>query len=202
MGMTLPVSARIGGRYIHYKGERELFDIELNIGWEAWSMVESFVMDGNGLDRPARRQDHRRRPDRAGEELERHRQRALGSDINVVDRASHAARGRVLREPRGRPRATPSSTSSPATSSGAALDSPCRFKRFDWSLAYAYMRQLDMNVKESESKVSAGPGQPVQGPTTTPMIAMNTISDARQPRQCRTLRAQYHALSTSASVAF
>lgn len=47
--LPLPVTARAGLRYRHLVGERELFDVELDVGYEAWSRVERFTVDGNGL---------------------------------------------------------------------------------------------------------------------------------------------------------
>lgn len=46
--ITMPVMLRGGLRYIHMKGERELFDIELNAVWENWSQIRSYDLDFDG----------------------------------------------------------------------------------------------------------------------------------------------------------
>jgi long-subunit fatty acid transport protein len=47
--LPLPISARAGVRYRQLQGERELFDVELDVSYESWSRVERFTVDGNGL---------------------------------------------------------------------------------------------------------------------------------------------------------
>src|SRR4029077_2998495 len=50
LSLPLPITARVGVRYIHQRGGRELFDIELDLGYESWARVKRFTVDGNGLD--------------------------------------------------------------------------------------------------------------------------------------------------------
>src|SRR5690606_12647524 len=47
--LPLPLSARAGVRYVHLAGERELFDVELDVVYETWSRVERFTVETNGL---------------------------------------------------------------------------------------------------------------------------------------------------------
>ena len=47
--LPLPLTARLGVRYIHFQNEAELFDVELDVAYESWSRVESFKVDSNGL---------------------------------------------------------------------------------------------------------------------------------------------------------
>ncbi len=47
--MKFPAKLRVGARYIHEQNGVELFDLELNLGWEQWSVVDSFTMDAGGL---------------------------------------------------------------------------------------------------------------------------------------------------------
>ena len=47
--LPLPLTARAGVRYVHVRGGRPLFDLELNVGYESWSRVKQFTVDGNGL---------------------------------------------------------------------------------------------------------------------------------------------------------
>ncbi len=48
MDLTLPATVRGGVRFIHWCGDRELFDIELDLFWEGWSSIDSYNvrMDG------------------------------------------------------------------------------------------------------------------------------------------------------------
>ena len=45
----MPITARVGVRYLHLKGGAEVFDIELDVGYESWSRVKRFTVDSNGL---------------------------------------------------------------------------------------------------------------------------------------------------------
>ena len=47
--LPLPLTARLGVRYIHQKGDAELFDIELDVAYESWSRVENFKINSDGL---------------------------------------------------------------------------------------------------------------------------------------------------------
>jgi hypothetical protein len=49
LSLPLPIMARAAIRYRHVRAERELFDLELDVGYESWSRVERFIMDGDGL---------------------------------------------------------------------------------------------------------------------------------------------------------
>lgn len=46
--MTLPIILRAGLRYRHLDGEREVFDVEVDVVYEAWSAVEAFDVDLEG----------------------------------------------------------------------------------------------------------------------------------------------------------
>lgn len=48
--LPLPITARAGARYVHLRGGREIFDVELNLGYESWSRVKRFTLDSNGLE--------------------------------------------------------------------------------------------------------------------------------------------------------
>ena len=47
--LPLPLTARLAVRYLHLRGGREVFDLELDLGYESWSRVKRFTVDGNGL---------------------------------------------------------------------------------------------------------------------------------------------------------
>ncbi len=47
--LPLPITARAGARYVRRQGKRELFDVELDGTYEAWSAVRDFTLDARGL---------------------------------------------------------------------------------------------------------------------------------------------------------
>ena len=47
--LPLPMSARLGARYRHLDGDREVFDVELDGVYETWSRVDHFRLDSNNL---------------------------------------------------------------------------------------------------------------------------------------------------------
>jgi hypothetical protein len=49
LSLPLPLTARLGARYRHLDGAREVFDVELDVTYESWSRVERFHLEGNGL---------------------------------------------------------------------------------------------------------------------------------------------------------
>jgi hypothetical protein len=48
--LPLPITARVGVRYIYHCHGRERVDVELNLGYESWSRVKRFTVDGAGLE--------------------------------------------------------------------------------------------------------------------------------------------------------
>jgi long-subunit fatty acid transport protein len=47
--LPLPLTARAGVRYVQRADTRELWDIELNLAYETWSVVDKFILDSRGL---------------------------------------------------------------------------------------------------------------------------------------------------------
>ena len=50
LSMKLPPMARFGVRYIRMKGKQELFDVELDVTYEAWHVMDRYTLDGEGLE--------------------------------------------------------------------------------------------------------------------------------------------------------
>jgi long-subunit fatty acid transport protein len=48
MDLTIPPTAKVGARYRHLDGEREVFDVEVNLVYEAWSLVERYDVHLDG----------------------------------------------------------------------------------------------------------------------------------------------------------
>jgi len=49
LDLTIPPTARAGVRYRGLDGEREVFDLELNVVYEAWSMIERYNVELDGI---------------------------------------------------------------------------------------------------------------------------------------------------------
>ena len=50
LSMKLPPMARLGVRYVRMKGKQELFDVELDVTYEAWHVMDRYTLDGKGLE--------------------------------------------------------------------------------------------------------------------------------------------------------
>ena len=48
MDLTLPPTAQVGARYRHLDGAHEVFDVELDVVYEAWSMLEQYNVELDG----------------------------------------------------------------------------------------------------------------------------------------------------------
>jgi len=48
LDLSIPPTARAGVRYRHLDGDREVFDVELDVVYEAWSMVERYDVELDG----------------------------------------------------------------------------------------------------------------------------------------------------------
>ena len=48
LDLTIPPTARVGARYRHLDGNHEVFDLEFDVVYEAWSMLESFDVKLDG----------------------------------------------------------------------------------------------------------------------------------------------------------
>lgn len=49
--LPTPLSARLGARYVHRREDgSELFDLECDVSYETWSVVDTLTLDSNGLE--------------------------------------------------------------------------------------------------------------------------------------------------------
>ena len=80
MEYQMPVQVRGGVRYIHESGDREQFDLELDVFWENWSAIDAYDMKFHGAISGQEVQDLSMQ--KAWRDTVSVR---IGSDINVVD---------------------------------------------------------------------------------------------------------------------
>jgi long-subunit fatty acid transport protein len=166
--LPLPVGARAGVRYRGLQGSRELFDVELDVGYEAWSRVERFHLDTDGLAAHllGRRVDigsiviPKRWRDMIGVRL--------GGDYAVLPERL-TVRGGVFYESAVAPRSHAHVDFAAGTQLGGALGASLFVLGVELALAYQYRHQPAMRVPEGEARVfQQNPGTQCAAPYTDP----------------------------------
>lgn len=149
--LPLPIEVRAGARYRHMQGARELFDVELDVGYTSWSRVDQFVMDGDGLlaNLLAQRVD-------VGEIAIEKRWRdsvsvRVGGDYAVLPALS--ARGGVFYETAVADSAYAHVDFVSGAQLGAALGASLFVLGVELAIAYQYRAQPALHVSEGEARV-------------------------------------------------
>jgi len=150
--LPLPVTARLGIRYRHLVQETEVFDVELDVGYETWSRVERFSVDSGGLTANYLGQ----RIDVGNIEVEKQWNNTIsvqiGGDYAVAPKLA-TLRGGVFYE---------SPTANPGYSNvdfvggeqiGAALGGSLFVDRFEIAVAYGIRCQPPVSVDERNARV-------------------------------------------------
>jgi hypothetical protein len=168
LSLPLPVTARAGARYRHLQGGRELFDVELDVGYESWSRVKRFTVDGDGLTASLLAQ--RLEVDRI--EIEKRWRDTLsvhlGGDYNLLPQQVTVRAG-VFHESAvaDAPYANVDFVSGPQF--GAALGASVFVRGVEIALAYAYRYQPVRHLSESAARVlQEAPGSQCRAPFTDP----------------------------------
>jgi long-subunit fatty acid transport protein len=150
--LPLPLTARLGVRYIHSQNETELFDVELDVSYESWSRVENFEIDSNGLVANLLNQEVDVGNINVEKEWNDTITLQLGGDYAVVPRL-FTARAGVFYE---------SATSPPEYSNidfvggeqlGMALGGSVFVDHFEIAFAYGYRTQPAVSVSEKDARV-------------------------------------------------
>jgi long-subunit fatty acid transport protein len=152
LSLPLPLSARVGVRYLHLEQARERFDVELDLVYETWSRVDRFTLDGNGLE--ARFLGERVDISRIDIEKEWRDTLSvrLGGDYHVVPGVCTLRAGAFFE----------SAVADPANAHvdfvsgkqlGATLGASVFAKNFEIALSYEYRHQPEVEVSEAESRV-------------------------------------------------
>ncbi len=166
--LPLPITARLGVRYIHLKEGAEVFDVELDLGYESWSRVESFAVDSDGL-----RATLRGTPVDVGNIVLEKKWRdtfsiQLGGEYAVAP-SLVSVRGGVFYETAV---ATPAYAHVDFVSGeqlGAALGGSLFVERFEIALAYGIRHQPEVSVNERDARVyQEVPGSACVEPYTDP----------------------------------
>jgi long-subunit fatty acid transport protein len=201
--MTLPIQLRLGGRYIHLKGGKELFDVELDVRYEMWSQMDKYVIDGKGLVIELANQVVE-----VGEIVVRKNWQdtfsvRLGGDYNVIqDRLALRAGGFFESAAEKEEFAYVDFFASHRLggSAGASL----MFGGFDLSLSYTYVFEWPFAVSEKDGKIyQQAPGSPCEAPYTDPLSCNeHYYGQPSATANAGTYVSNYHFASISASYGF
>lgn len=163
--MPLPMLFRAGARYRHLSGDREVFDVELDVEYETWSRVNQFKIETNGL----RAVSQSETIDLGTINIDKHWRDTvavrLGGDLAVVPGVL-TVRGGAYYE---------SAVADPAYANvdfpsgaqvGGALGASVFFGRLQLALAYHLRVQPSLHVSEKDARVyQQVPGSPCKGPS-------------------------------------
>lgn len=154
VSLSLPLahSARLGVRYRHLEGARELFDVEVDVVYEAWSSVDRFTLDSNGLIATLLSQ----RIEIEQIQIEKQWQDTwslhLGGDVNVLP-GLLTARAGVAYETAVADRRYAHVDFPSGSQWGGALGASLFFSDVELALAYDFRRQSQVEVSEAEARV-------------------------------------------------
>ncbi len=194
--LPLPLSARAGVRYIHLAGERELFDVELDVVYETWSRVERFTVETNGL--VATWRDNildvgtihidKQWNDTLGVHL--------GGDYHIVP-ALLTGRAGVFYESAVADRAYSHVDFAGGRQLGGALGASVLVDAFELAVGYEYRHQPAVTVSEGDARVyQEVPGSPCEPPYTDDTYCHEEYIGVPAPvANAGTYRAHSHLLS-------
>jgi long-chain fatty acid transport protein len=193
MSMPLPVTARLGGRYIYHREGVEAFDIELDIVYQSWSIVERYEMDGNGLigELLGQRLDVDRLV------LEKQWRDTisvqLGGDVVLMPEHLTIRAGAFYESPAAKPGYAYVDFYTGHQFGGSAGLS-VRLYGLELAVSYTYVYQLPMTVTQRESRVyQQVPGSQCKAPYTDTMTCNeHYLGKPSAPINAGTYRAQYH----------
>jgi long-chain fatty acid transport protein len=156
MDLTLPIMGRLGVQYTYEKGDREIFDVEADLTYEAWRCVDSFDLDfdgsmviksDNGPD-DVHQLNRISIPKRFKDTVSVR----LGGDFNVVPDYLRVRAGGFYESP-AVPTATTNLDFPSFTRFGVGGGFTASYYGFDLSFAYSHVFQLTRTVAQGESDI-------------------------------------------------
>lgn len=201
--LPLPLTARVGVRYIGLADGKELFDIELDVTYETWSRVERFTLDGDGLVATLQNVDL----DVGVIEIEKQWQDtasvSLGGDYVVVPETVTLRAGTFYTSAVAKPSYANVDFAS-GQHVGGALGASLQIQNLELALAYEYRRQLSMDVSEGDARVyQEVPASPCEAPYTDPTTCNEQFLGQRSPAvNAGRYDAQSHVVSLDALYRF
>lgn len=166
--LPLPLTATIGFRYIHLDEKQEVFDIELDIGYESLSRVDNFTLDTNGLTAELFGQDVPIGVIDVSKQWKDTINVALGSDV-ILDPGFLTIRGGVFYETALADPAYANVDFSVGQVMGGALGASVFLGDFELAVAHEYRHRAEVTVAEADARVyQQVPGSSCQAPYTDP----------------------------------
>jgi long-subunit fatty acid transport protein len=168
LSFPLPITARAGVRYRQLRGDRELFDLELDVGYESWSRVQRFAVDTSDLTATLLAQ----RLDVGSIDVEKHWHDTwsvqLGGDYALLPERLSLRGGAFLESAAGDPSYAHVDFASGAQL-GGALGASLFVEGFEIVFAYELRGQLSQSVTEGDARVlQEVPGSQCVAPYTDP----------------------------------
>ncbi len=200
--LTMPMKFRAGIRYVHMERDREVFDLELDIHYDMWSMMEQYTMNA-GITTEVMGQVLTIDQVIIEKNFRDTISVRLGGDYNVIPHWLTLRAGFFYE--------------SPAVRKGYAFLDAFSFHRFgpsggfslhlgkvDFAMAYTWLAQNVLVVSEAESKVyQQMPGSPCQPPyTNTSLCNEHYLGQPSASANAGTYQANYHLMNASLSVSF
>ncbi len=166
LSLPLPLTARLGVRYIHSQGGREVFDLELDGVLETWSRVDKFHLDANHLVGEQLRQSV---PFNTID-IQKHWRDTLGihlgGDVNLVPDRLTARGGLYYETPVSEP-AYANIDFSDGHQLGFALGGSVHVDKVEIAFAYEYRVQPKIRVSDADARVyQQAPGSQCVAPYT------------------------------------
>ena len=201
--MVLPPKVRVGARYVHERGGEEVADVEVDLGYEAWSMLDAFVLDASQTETEVLG----KRITIGTLKVQRHWRDTfsvrVGSDFKAVPRWLSVRAGVMYESPAVPPEYAYVDVF-PGHRLAASAGLSFTVAGLDISAAYTYLFMVPVVVTEAASKVfQQVPGSPCLPPyTDTSTCAKEYLGKPSAPANAGTYRADYHFLTLSASYSF
>ncbi len=151
--LPLPLSARVGARYIGLAGTREVFDVELDVEYETWSRVNNFTVETRGLDAEILGTDPRPLGDITVPKTWRDTVAVkLGGDVAVIpDRL--ALRAGAFYETAVAPSSHANVDFAGGQMFGGTIGASYLFGAWEVALGYQFRRQSTVTVSEDAGRV-------------------------------------------------
>lgn len=152
LSMKLPPMARLGVRYIHLSGQREVFDLELDVTYEAWSVMDKYVLDTHGLVATLGNNSVDVGKIKIDKNWKDTFSVRLGGDYNVLDKRLTLRAGTFF-ESGAKENDYAYVDFYGSHRLGGSLGASVMFFGFDVSLSYSFVYELSFSVDEEDSEV-------------------------------------------------
>jgi long-subunit fatty acid transport protein len=149
--LPLPMLARAGARYRHLSGDRELFDIELDVEYVTWSRVKRFTVDTNGLTAMVPPFDYEIKQIKLEKQWRDTIAVRLGGDYAVIPDLLTLRGGGFFESAVAAPAYT-SVEFSTAAQFGGSLGASVFYKNFEFALAYIFRIQPSVSISEANAR--------------------------------------------------